>query len=150
MEKADMIYTPMTKAALKICFEAHKDQKDRGGLPYVFHPFHVAEQMKREESICTALLHDVLEDTDLTPSDLRKQGISDEVIEALILLVHHKEEPYMEYVRKLSCHPLAREVKTADLQHNPDASRLEQITQKDQERMDQYRKALQILQMKQT
>ncbi len=58
-----MIYTPKTKRAMKLCFEAHKNQVDRGGLPYVFHPFHVAEQMKDETSTVVALLHDVVEHT---------------------------------------------------------------------------------------
>ena len=40
-----MIYTDLTKKALKLCFEAHKDQVDKTGLLYVFHPFHLAEQM---------------------------------------------------------------------------------------------------------
>ena len=58
-----MIYTPMTKIALKLCFEAHKDQLDKSGMPYVFHPFHLAEQMKDEATTIVALLHDVVEDT---------------------------------------------------------------------------------------
>ena len=53
-----MIYTPMTKTALKLCFEAHKDQTDKSGLPYVFHPFHLAEQMSDEKTTVVALLHD--------------------------------------------------------------------------------------------
>ena len=61
-----MIYTPLTLKALKICFQAHKNQTDKAGSPYVFHPFHLAEQMEDEYSVCTALLHDVIEDTDIT------------------------------------------------------------------------------------
>ena len=61
-----MIYTPKTKQALKLCFEAHKNQVDKSGMPYVFHPFHVAEQMKAETSTMVALLHDVVEDTPYT------------------------------------------------------------------------------------
>ena len=59
-----MIYTPATKKALNICFEAHVEQKDKSGLPYVFHPFHLAEQMETEETTVVALLHDTVEDTD--------------------------------------------------------------------------------------
>ena len=61
-----MIYTDQTKKAIKLMFEAHKDQTDKSGLPYVFHPFHLAEQMKDEATTVTALLHDVVEDTDYT------------------------------------------------------------------------------------
>ena len=59
-----MIYTALTKKALKLCFEAHRDQTDKSGMPYVFHPFHLAEQMHTEETVIAALLHDVAEDTD--------------------------------------------------------------------------------------
>lgn len=69
-----MIYTTLTKKALKICFNAHKNQVDKTGVPYVFHPFHLAEQMDTEDSVCVALLHDVVEDTDITFDDLTKEG----------------------------------------------------------------------------
>lgn len=60
-----MVYTEQTKKALKLCFEVHKNQVDKSGMPYVFHPFHLAEQMTDEKSTVVALLHDVIEDTDL-------------------------------------------------------------------------------------
>ena len=81
-----MIYTELTKKALKLCFEAHKDQLDKSGMPYVFHPFHLAEQMKDEYSTVAALLHDVVEDTDYTFDDLKKMGFPDEVLDAMKLL----------------------------------------------------------------
>ena len=55
-----MLYTPLTKKALKLSFAAHKDQLDKSGMPYVYHPFHVAEQMETEETVAVALLHDVI------------------------------------------------------------------------------------------
>lgn len=67
-----MIYTPKTKKALKLCFDAHKDQVDKSGIPYVFHPFHLAEQMETEETTIVALLHDVIEDTSYTLEYLTK------------------------------------------------------------------------------
>ena len=69
-----MIYTGLTKKALKLCFEAHKEQVDKSGMPYVFHPFHLAEQMTDEATTVVALLHDVVEDTDITFEELKKQG----------------------------------------------------------------------------
>ena len=57
-----MLYTNLTKKALKISFQAHKNQLDKSGIPYVYHPFHLAEQMDDEYSVCVALLHDVVED----------------------------------------------------------------------------------------
>ena len=80
-----MIYTEKTKAALKLCFEAHKNQTDKSGMPYVFHPFHLAEQMKDEKTTIAALLHDVVEDTDYTIGDLEQMGFSPDVLEALKL-----------------------------------------------------------------
>ena len=79
-----MIYTPDTKKAIKLCFEAHRNQTDKSGLPYVFHPFHVAEQMPDEETTIVALLHDVIEDTSYTIDDLRKMGFSEEVMDSSV------------------------------------------------------------------
>jgi len=140
-----MIYTPLTKKAMKLCFEAHKDQKDRTGLPYVFHPFHLAEQMKDEYSTAAALLHDVVEDTDTTFEDLQKEGIPEKVIEALRLLTHSPEVPYMEYVAKTASDPIAAAVKLADLNHNSDMSRLDNITDKDIQRHKKYLDAISLL-----
>ena len=144
-KKSGFFYTPLTKKALKICFEAHKDQKDKSGLPYVFHPFHLAEQMETEEEICTALLHDVLEDSSVTLEDLRKAGMPETVLEALQLLTHDDAVPYMTYVENLKAHPIARKVKLADLSHNSDGARLDVITEKDRKRMEKYKKARKVL-----
>ena len=93
-----MIYTPMTKTALKLCFEAHKDQTDKSGLPYVFHPFHLAEQMPDEKTTVVALLHDVIEDTEYTLDDLKNMGFLDDILSAIALMTHDDGVPYMEYV----------------------------------------------------
>ena len=113
-----MIYTPLTKKALKISFNAHKDQVDKSGMPYVYHPFHLAEQMNDEYSTCVALLHDVVEDTDISLDDLASDGFPAEVIEALTLMTHNDNVPYMDYVRKIKTNPIAAKVKLADLEHN--------------------------------
>ena len=76
-------YTSLTKKAMMICFETHKNQKDKSGMPYVFHPFHLAEQMETEDEICTALLHDVAEDSDCTIEDLKKEGFSADTMKNL-------------------------------------------------------------------
>ena len=125
-----MLYTPKTKLALKLCFAAHKDQQDKSGMPYVFHPFHLAEQMQTEETTIVALLHDVVEDTDYTLEDLAAMGFGPVVIEALSLLTHDEDVPYMDYVRTIKNNPVAKEVKLADLQHNSDLSRLDTVDEK--------------------
>ena len=91
-----MLYTELTKKALKISFEAHKNQLDKSGMPYVFHPFHLAEQMDDEYSTCVALLHDVVEDTGITLEDLKAQGFPEEVTDAVALMTHDDGTPYFE------------------------------------------------------
>ena len=140
-----IIYTPLTKKAMMICFEAHKNQKDKSGMPYVFHPLHLAEQMETEDEICTALLHDVAEDSDYTIEDLAKEGFSEDTIEALGLLTHEKAVPYMDYVAALKGNPIARKVKLADLAHNSDIRRLDTVTEKDMKRLEKYQKAIKLL-----
>ena len=142
-----MIYTDNTKKALKLCFAAHKEQKDKSGLPYVFHPFHLAEQMEDEESTVVALLHDVAEDTDYTLEDIAAMGFSRNVMEALALLTHDEAVPYMEYVKALRNNLIARRVKLADLRHNSDLSRLDadQIDEKALARVNKYAEAIKRL-----
>ena len=142
-----MIYTENTKKALKLCFAAHKEQKDKSGLPYVFHPFHLAEQMEDEDSTIVALLHDVAEDTDCSLKDMAGMGFSRTVMEALALLTHDEAVPYMDYVRALGNNSIARRVKLADLRHNSDLSRLDadQIDEKALARVKKYAEAIKLL-----
>ena len=140
-----MIYTPLTKKALKLCFEAHKDQTDKTGLPYVFHPFHLAEQMTDEYTTVTALLHYVVEDTDYTLNDLQEMGYPDEVIQALSLLTHDDGSEYMDYVKRLKNNSIARAVKLADLKHNSDLSRYDTIDNQAIKRTAKYQQAIEIL-----
>lgn len=140
-----MLYTPMTKVALKLCFEAHKDQIDKSGMPYVFHPFHLAEQMQDEETTIVALLHDVIEDTDYTIEDLRKMGFCERVLEAIAMMTHAPEVAYMDYVAQIKTNPIAKAVKLADLRHNSDLSRLDFVTPKDETRVEKYKKAIALL-----
>lgn len=140
-----MIYTELTKKALKLCFEAHKDQVDKSGMPYVFHPFHLAEQMTTEETVITALLHDVVEDTDYTLEDLAGMGFPETVIEALRLMTHERSVPYLDYVCKIKTNEIARTVKLADLRHNSDVTRLDSVDEKTEKRLEKYTKAMEIL-----
>ena len=140
-----MIYTPLTKRALKLCFESHKDQVDKTGLPYVFHPFHLAEQMDDETSTVCALLHDVVEDTATTFEELTVMGYPDEVIDALKLLTHEDGVDYMDYVKKIARNPTAKKVKIADLLHNSDSTRLDTVDEYALKREAKYKAALEYL-----
>ena len=139
-----MIYTEETVKAMRLCYEAHHGQTDKAGVPYVFHPFHLAEQMTDEDSAVAALLHDVAEDTEYTLEDLDAMGFSERVLEALRLLTHDPSVPYLEYVASLKENPIARAVKLADLAHNSDPTRLPPEL-RNPEREDRYRRAMAIL-----
>ena len=122
-----MVYTPLTNRALVFAYNAHHGQLDYNGIPYIFHPLHLAEQMDDEISCCVALLHDVAEDTDCTLDDLWKE-FPEEVVEAVALLTHddsaeHSNTGYWDYIRKLKNNPIAKKVKLADIAHNSDQSR---------------------------
>lgn len=140
-----MLYTPLTKQALRLCFDVHKEQVDKTGLPYVFHPFHLAEQMTDELSTVCALLHDVIEDSPLTPDDLRQMGYPEEALEVLALLTHNEDVPYFDYVKQIATHPIARQVKLADLRHNSDLSRLDIIDEAALARTEKYKRAIALL-----
>ena len=141
-----MIYTPKTKMALKLCFEAHKEQVDKSGMPYVFHPFHLAEQMNTEETTIVALLHDLVEDTDYTIEDLVDMGFDKSITDAIALMTHADNVAYMDYVRAIKDNPIAKTVKLADLKHNSDLTRLETVDEKALSRREKYLNAIANLQ----
>lgn len=140
-----MIYTELTKKALKLSFEAHKDQTDKSGMPYVYHPFHLAEQMGTEDTVIVALLHDVVEDTDHTLEEIREMGFPEQVLEALALMTHDKSVPYMDYVARIKKNPIAKAVKLADLRHNSDLSRLDAVDEEARSRIEKYANAVKLL-----
>ena len=117
-----MIYTVLTNKALSIAYNAHHGQLDSNGIPYIFHPLHLAEQMDDEISCCCAILHDVVEDTDVTMEEL-EQDFPREVTDVLKLLTHGKDVPYEQYVRAIKTNPIAVKVKLADIAHNSDQTR---------------------------
>ena len=143
-----MIYTPLTKLAMNIAYNAHHGQTDKSGVPYIFHPLHLAEQMDSEIAVCAALLHDVVEDTDMTIGELRLLGIPDEVLAVITILTHDDSVPYLDYVRSIkeSQNEAAVKVKLADLRHNSDSTRTGGII--NPERMARYKKAIHMLEEK--
>lgn len=118
-----MLYTPLVKKAMCLAYEAHHGQLDKSGVPYLYHPIHLAEQMTTEASVVTALLHDVLEDTAFTLERLQAEGVPADILEALTALTRQEGEDYETYIRRACCNPLARIVKRADLLHNSDETR---------------------------
>lgn len=143
-----MIYTKLTNKAMQIAYMAHHSQTDCNGIPYVFHPYHLAEQMDDEISCCVALLHDVAEDTEVTLDELGKD-FPQEIIEALKLLTHEKDTDYFDYVRRIKDNPIAKKVKLADLAHNMDRTRIVDCSVVTAEKLakwdEKYSKAMKIL-----
>lgn len=133
-----MIYTELTKKALLICYEAHANQVDKGGMPYVFHAIHVAEQMNNEYDVCLALLHDVLEDTSYEIEHIISMGFPIEIIEALKCITKIPNQDYMDYIKVVKTNDMATRVKLADLEHNSDMSRLKIVTEADKLRLKKY------------
>ena len=122
-----MVYTPLTNKALVFAYNAHHGQLDYNGIPYIFHPLHLAEQMDDEISCCAALLHDVVEDTAVTLEELSRE-FPREVVEVVALLTHSgtaetDHADYFSYLIPIRAHPIARKVKLADIAHNSDQSR---------------------------
>ncbi len=141
--------------AVAIACEAHKGQKDKGGHDYIKHPLHLAHMCKvkgySNEVQITAVLHDVIEDSDFTFDDLIKRGIPESVLDALKLLTHikdqeyinnetkvkvndgwieqlaknhAKEQEYYKYISRISENEIAKLVKLEDLMHNSDITRV--------------------------
>lgn len=122
-----MVYTPLTNKALVFAYNAHHGQVDCNGIPYIFHPLHLAEQMDDEISCCAALLHDVVEDTPVTLEELAKE-FPPEIIEVVSLLTHSDQEEssnsdYFSYLLPIRAHPIAKKIKLADIIHNRDQTR---------------------------
>jgi len=139
-----MVYSELVKKACLISFEAHKNDLDKGGYPYVYHPFFLASQFDDEDSVCVSLLHDVIEDHGDVYSfeSLSKEGFNERIINALKLLTHRKGIEYMDYVKEIGKNSIARKVKMADLKHNSDVSRTNGIAPK---KIETYKKAYEYL-----
>jgi (p)ppGpp synthase/HD superfamily hydrolase len=135
----------LVERAIQIALHAHTGQPGKDGSPYVLHPLRLMSKMETDEERMVAVLHDVVEDSDFTLSDLREAGFPPRVLEAVELLTHDKETPYEEYVQRIKPHPLARKVKLADLEDNSNLRRLAKLEEKDLERVKKYHRAWVIL-----
>ena len=141
-----MINTKLTRKAMIIAYNAHKNQVDKSGVPYIYHPIHVAEQMDTEEECVVALLHDVVEDSNITLDDLSKYFDST-VIEALRVLTKKNDDNYEEYIKRVKTNEIATIVKLKDLEHNMDLTRLDEVTEDDLKRNEKYEDAISYLEM---
>ena len=131
--------------ALAIALKAHKGQIDKSGQPYILHPIRVMMQLEEAKAKVVALLHDVVEDSDITLNDLREEGFDSEIIETVACLTKDAHEDYTDYILRIKHNRLARLVKLADLQDNLNANRLQTLQPNDCLRMERYLKAKKIL-----
>lgn len=133
--------------ALLLAVEVHRGQRDKYGTPYILHPLRVMAQVETPVEKMVAVLHDVLEDSDLTAEDLKESGYPPAVVQAVEHLTKRPGEAYEPYIQRLRPHPLARRVKLADLYDNMDVRRLPADTWSDQEvaRLQRYRRAWETL-----
>ncbi|WP_046225499.1 HD domain-containing protein [Paenibacillus dauci] len=128
--------------AIILATRAHSGQVDRSGQPYILHPLRVMLKVSSEEARIVAVLHDVLEDTDVTAHDLAAEGFSEEIVEAVQAMSRHEDESYEDFVLRAKQNSLARTVKMADIEDNMDPSRNVEPSEKDMERLSKYGRAL--------
>ncbi len=131
--------------ALEIAVQAHKGQLQKDGLPYVLHPIKLMMSMNTDDEKIAAVLHDVIEDTPWSLEDLRNEGFSETLLDALECLTHSKGLSYEDYIEQLSGNPLARQVKLADLQDNMDIRRIPDVVEKDLQRLAKYHRVWKML-----
>lgn len=135
---------PTLERAIEIATRAHAGQVDKAGAPYILHPLRVMLRCTGLEAQLVGVLHDVVEDTSVGLDKLRFEGFSEEVLDAVDSVTNRKGEDYFDFVRRAAKNPLGRQVKRADLEDNMDATRLTEMTAKDEER-ERYRKAMGLL-----
>ena len=131
--------------AIELAKQHHEGQTDKAGKPYIEHPLRVMNQVESEEEKIVAVLHDIVEDTNISLNDLRNEGFSEEVVSAVECLTKQDGENYDSYIERISFNPLAVKIKLADLEDNRDLTRLPEVTDKDLKRIEKYDKALEKL-----
>jgi (p)ppGpp synthase/HD superfamily hydrolase len=136
---------PLFDKAVEIATKAHEGQTDKSGKPYIGHVMRVSLGCKTQKSKVVALLHDVIEDTDVTLEQMEELGFSEYIIKAVLCLTHQEGESYEDFIKRAAKNPIAREVRIADLEDNMDVRRLCEVTEKDFVRMDKYLSAWKYL-----
>ena len=140
-----MDYNELYDKALQIAVRAHKGQKDKAGHDYILHPIRVSERCDDPRAKIVALLHDTIEDTNVTADYLREEGFTEEIVEAVLAVTRREGEEYDDYVRRAAQNELGRMVKRADLEDNMDIRRLPELTDRNVERLRKYLQAWQYI-----
>lgn len=119
---------------------------DKGGTPYILHCLHVMRKVSHlgEDAMVVAVLHDIIEDTDVTLKDL-VVDFPEKIVSTIVTLTHLPDESYENYIERIALNDLARMIKLEDLKHNSDITRMKGITKKDFDRLNKYHKSYQYL-----
>lgn len=131
--------------AIQIAAQAHKGQKDKSGAPYILHPLRMMMRVESEAAMIAAVLHDVVEDSDWTLEQLRGEGFSEEILQAVDCLTNRDGESYDEFIVRVQASAIARQVKIADLEDNMNVKRIGEMTPKDLARIEKYHRAWRAL-----
>ena len=131
--------------AIAIAAEGHAGQFDKAGQPYILHPIRVMLRVSGASERIAAILHDVVEDTPVTLDQLAKEGFSREVVDAVDALTKRRGENRIDAAKRAAANPIARVVKLADNAENMDLSRISNPTQKDYDRLEEYKRVREIL-----
>jgi len=133
----------MLGKAIALAAKIHEGQKDKGGYAYILHPLRVMNGLNStDKELCAiAVLHDTVEDSDLTEQDLREQGFPERVVVGVVAMSRRPGESYETFIERCACNSDARLVKLQDLRDNSDITRLKGISKQDLERMEKYHKA---------
>lgn len=132
----------LLERAIAIAEQQHAGQVDKAGRPYIEHPKRVMQAMSTDAERIVAILHDVVEDTDLTLEELAAEGFPDNILEALDSVTRRTGETYEAFVARAATNAIGRRVKYADLQDNADLSRIAAPTAADRVRTAKYHRAM--------
>jgi len=141
----------MLEKAIALAANAHAGQKDKAGYPYILHPLRVMLNMTTESEMIAAVLHDIVEDTQITSEELRRQGFSEDILDAVRLLTKQDKDKqdYLSYIGQIRQNPIARKVKLADLEDNMNIRRLKDqdyLNESDVARLKKYYQAWKTMQ----
>ena len=145
VKKSMMNFDELREKAMQIAIKVHNGQVDKGGNDYINHPIRVSENCSLDDDKIVALLHDTIEDGDITAEYLIMQGFPHDIVDAVLSVSRNKDEGYFDFILRCKANPIGRRVKIADLKDNMDITRLNELTEKDIERLKKYHKSYKIL-----
>lgn len=143
MTKED--YAILIEKAAYICITHHQGQRDKMGCAYFLHPMRVAMRCAKDEEKIVALLHDTIEDTDITTDYLLQEGFPQNIVEAVLSVTKQENESYDDFIARAKQNPIGRVVKLYDIEDNLDVLRLDKLTDDMAVRFNKYLRAYKSL-----